>query len=285
MTLNMTMRTTTDPATQHLEYHGRTGTRHYDLYVPPSYDGQPVPLVVMLHGGTQTATDFAVGTGMNLLAAEHNFLVAYPEQSRSANPGGYWNWFRTDDQHRDSGEPAIIAGITQEVAKNYAILPQRIYAAGLSAGAAMADVMAATYPDIFAAVGVHSGLAFGIAHDVGTGFGAMSAGAAAANALPTPVIVFHGDRDSTVNVSNAESVVNERLLAFPTATASAPTHTSANGREVTTTKHTANGSVIAELVIVSGAGHAWFGGDKAGSYTDAQGPNASAEMVRFFLEH
>src|SRR3954469_20209169 len=195
----------------------QSGTRPYKLYIPTRYAGQPLPLIVMLHGCTQNPDDFASGTRMNTLGEESGCFVLYPAQTGNANRSRCWNWFKRSDQRRDQGEPAILAGMTRECMRRYAIDPRRVYVAGLSAGGAMAAVLAAAYPDLYAALGVHSGLAVGSAHDVQSAFAAMQGAPASRGAGPkrtpgsVPVIVFHGDRDTTVHPRNGEQVIRESM--------------------------------------------------------------------------
>lgn len=264
----------------------QAGTRGYKLYVPSTYkEGQPVPLVVMLHGCTQDPDDFAAGTRMNQVAEETGCLVAYPCQSQQANSSKCWNWFSAADQQRERGEPAIIAGIARQVMADYAVDPARVGIAGLSAGGAMAVVVGALYPELFHAVGVHSGLPFGSATDLPSALQAMQQGAKG-NAQPVaspPLIVFHGDKDHTVNRKNGDDVLQHGLVAHEAGTPEVETSKASGGRKYTRTVHKGkDGRVLAEHWELHGAGHAWAGGSASGSYTDPTGPDASREMVRFF---
>jgi len=264
------------------------GELAYKLYVPSGYKGEPVPLVVMLHGCTQSPDDFAAGTRMNVLAEEQVFLVAYPAQPASANPSKCWNWFRPDDQARDRGEPSLIAGATRQIAQDFAVDRSRIYAAGLSAGGAAAAILGTMYPDLYAAVGIHSGLACGAASDLPSAMMAMHQGSRLGGAAPgvaTPTIVFHGDRDATVNPLNGEQIIagaaGHAGLKLVTAHG-----TSAGG--VAYTRHVyedRTGRPMLEHWLLRDAGHAWSGGSPDGSYTDPSGPDASREMLRFFAAH
>jgi poly(hydroxyalkanoate) depolymerase family esterase len=250
----------------------------------------------MLHGCTQSPDDFAAGTRMNTLAEEQIFLVAYPAQPASANAQKCWNWFNPGDQERDGGEPALIAGITRQIMRDYAVDPARIYVAGLSAGGAAAAIMGAAYPDLYAAVGVHSGLACGAARDLPSAFAAMRRGGAGTPSRPSskvmaarsvPTIVFHADRDTTVHPSNSDHVLAQAgTTAGNLRTTVEHGEVGNGGRTFTRILHADfRGTAVLEQWIVHGGGHAWSGGSPEGSYTDSRGPDASRAMLRFFFDH
>jgi poly(hydroxyalkanoate) depolymerase family esterase len=262
------------------------GVRSYKLYIPANSGRQPRGLIVMLHGCNQNPDDFAAGTAMNDLAEMNGLLVAYPHQTRANNPSACWNWFRPKDQMRGRGEPAILAGIARELASEFNLGRKRTFVAGLSAGGAMAMVMAETYPDVFGAVGIHSGLDYQSASDVASAFAAMRGSRSPQVVSPQPdkftvrTIVFHGASDRTVNPSNADRIsARLRLSAAP--------HTISKTQRCDGYSRVTFGPEKApplETWSVDNLGHAWSGGNSAGSFTDERGPDASAEMVRFFLE-
>jgi poly(hydroxyalkanoate) depolymerase family esterase len=260
-------------------YRNRAGQRRYKVYAPVNRRGDTLPLVVMLHGCSQTADEFAAATRMNALAEELGFVVVYPAQSSRANRARCWNWFEALHQRRDEGEPSLIAGITRSVLRQ-GIDARRVYVAGLSAGGAMAAVMGAEYPDLYAAIGIHSGLPHAAARDFSSALAAMSGRQSGSHGVQgLPVIAFHGDQDTTVHPSNSEFVraPGSRITSE---------RGERNGRSFTRTIHLgANGRPMVEQWIVHGAGHAWFGGYPGAPFADPRGPDASREMLRFFLSH
>ncbi|UGQ46313.1 extracellular catalytic domain type 1 short-chain-length polyhydroxyalkanoate depolymerase [Massilia endophytica] len=267
----------------------RAGSRRYKLYIPSTWRGQPMPLLVMLHGCTQDPEDFAAGTQMNAVAEERECFVVYPAQSQQANNSRCWNWFNAMDQERGQGEPSIIAGIARQVMRRFPVQRGQVFVAGLSAGGAMAVVVGTLYPDLFAAVGVHSGLPFASARDLPSALSAMKRGATNSrevNSAGLPIIVFHGDQDTTVHPVNGEEVIAQGLRSHPLGSSVQPSTVAGrvpDGYEYTRVKHwLEDGSPLGEHWIIHGAGHAWSGGSAAGSYTDGKGPDASREMMRFF---
>lgn len=264
------------------------GTRHFKLYVPAGRTDGSLPFVVMLHGCTQSPDDFAAGTRMNELAEEIGFLVAYPAQPKSANPSKCWNWFNPIDQQRDRGETSLIAGITRKVMREHDVDPGKVFIAGLSAGGAAAVVMAEAYPDLYRAAGVHSGLACGIAKDIPSAFAVMKNGPTmattkAGTSRPVPMIVFQGDHDKTVHPRNAAAILDQQGRRGRPIETGGRTH---QGVRYTTSIYLdSDGHPSLESWTIHGGGHAWAGGSSEGTYTDPNGPDASREMIRFFLEH
>lgn len=274
------------PELERRSFEGAAGSRDYRLFVPP---GKPKGLLLMLHGCLQTPEDFAVGTGMNALATAHDLVVVWPEQRDSHNPRSCWNWFEPEHQQRESGEPAILAELVTTLVAEFRVPRRRVYVAGLSAGGSMAAILGETYPELFAAVGVHSGLACGTAHDGRSAIAAMRGAPAAARPLmPTDraprVIVFQGTGDSVVHPMNADRVA-ARACALAGVRPNREGRSAAGEHEIgRSVARRADGTPAVELWMIEGVGHAWSGGRKGGSFTDPTGPDASAEMLRFFLE-
>ncbi|HUI19801.1 MAG TPA: PHB depolymerase family esterase [Methylocella sp.] len=270
------------------------GSRDYKVYVPSRGTRRERPLILMLHGCSQNSDDFALGTGMNRLAEEFNLFVAYPDQSLGANPSACWNWFKRSDQLRDLGEPSVIAGITRTLMTEFEIDPNQVYVAGLSAGGAMAAIMSTTYPELYAAAAIHSGLAYGSASDMASAFAAMRGAAppaaqgkrhrkSAKSGVRT--IVFHGASDRTVYPSNAERILTDARAGLTGLVRETQHEGWAGGRAYRRTVIAdAHGVPHVEYWSVEGLGHAWSGGNPEGSYTDRRGPDASREMLRFFFE-
>jgi poly(hydroxyalkanoate) depolymerase family esterase len=295
-------------------YSGLAGSRPYYVYTPVKYDGEPVPLVVMLHGCSQDPLIFASDTRMNELADTERFIVVYPQQTVTADAGRCWHWYLPTSQSRGSGEPAIIAGITQAVIADWKwnIDLHRVYLAGFSAGAAMAVIMGATYPDLFAAIGEESGLEYGAASDGTSAQTALLLGgpspdqqgraayaAMGAQARVVPVITFHGTSDTRVSTVNGDQVVQQWMATDQLASQNAykpnfasPSSTQLGtagglqGRAYTTRRWTdMAGRVIQEYWTIAGMGHAWSGGPSGGSFTDPLGPSATDNMYAFFIGH
>jgi poly(hydroxyalkanoate) depolymerase family esterase len=271
-------------------YQGEGGTRRYWVYVPARHDhARPAPLVVMLHGCTQDPEDFARGTQFSAHAERAGVIVVYPEQTGAYNPQKCWNWYDPAHQGPGAGEPAIIAGITREVMGRFAVDPARVYVAGVSAGGAMAVNTAAAYPELYAAAGAHSAIPYRAAADVASAVSAMRSGPANPEALPAPfatgvtpvpLIVFHGTADVVVNAENGRRLADQWRRAVG-AKDFTRHQVDAGGMRAT---RDVSGPFV-ELWMVDGLGHAWSGGSPAGTFTSAAGPDASREMLRFFLQH
>ncbi|PIV73379.1 MAG: esterase [Rhodobacteraceae bacterium CG17_big_fil_post_rev_8_21_14_2_50_65_11] len=273
------------------KHRSAAGSRGYRLYLPASRPARPRGLILMLHGCDQTPDDFAIGTHMNALAEKHGLALAYPAQTRRQNRGACWNWFKPRNQVRGTGEPAILAALTRKLMREFGLGRDHVFVAGLSAGGAMATILADLYPDVFAAAGVHSGLARGAAWNTLSAMSAMRKGGAPKGLvalLPHQAgsvrrIIFQGESDRTVHPLNAGY-----LVAAEMGEDVAPTKVgkgTVRGRDYSRSLFTSpEGKVLVELWMIEGTGHAWSGGRAGGAYTDTKGPDASAQMVRFFLD-
>jgi poly(hydroxyalkanoate) depolymerase family esterase len=265
----------------------------YRLFVPSTTDDAPLPLVVMLHGCKQDSADFARGTAMNEVAESEKFMVLYPEQLKKSNNMGCWNWFEPAHQARGEGEPAMLAALVSKVISSNRVDASRVYIAGLSAGGAMAALMGRLYPEIFAAVGVHSGLAPGAARNVPSAYAAMAKGPGPRSKVApigVPVIILQGSGDSTVAPANADAIIGAEVSAW----ASKGTPLTRQRREVATTSQRSSdtfvwadheGKAIIESWTIQAGPHAWSGGSASGSFTDQKGPSATRAMVDFFMRH
>lgn len=276
----------------------------YRLFLPSAQGGpRPLPLVVMLHGCTQSAEDFAAGTRLAAEAEREGFLLVLPEQRPEAHPQRCWTWYDPAHQRRGAGEPALLAGIAREVAAAHGADPARVYVGGISAGGAMAVNVAAAYPELFAAVGVHSGIAYGAARDVAEALRVMREGPTAPDAAAlraargedvpgVPLFLVQGSADPVVSPANAGALAAQWALASGWAADAEDearlerTREEAGGRVLEReVRRDAGGRVVVEVWRVEGLAHAWSGGSPEGSFTDARGPDATAGMVRFFLDH
>ena len=283
-------------------YTNFAGCLKYHLFIPSNYRAG-MPLLVMLHGCNQDAEIFATGTRMNLHAEQLGFLVLYPAQSNLANVNKCWNWYKPINQYRNMGEPAVIAGMTQKIINKYKINSEKVYIAGLSAGAAMAYIVGSLYSDIYAAIGVHSGLLYRGINNMFSALAAMKTGSEKIGNIeelqvesdgdntpqktdqrgPQPLIIFHGDNDSVVHAQNAADLMawHQQKNSFKKQHYNESSTPYSHTR---TTYQNDKGEKLAEQWIIHGAGHAWSGGSAEGNFTDANGPDASREMVRFFME-
>ncbi|MDP4033407.1 MAG: PHB depolymerase family esterase [Pseudorhodobacter sp.] len=272
------------------KHRSAAGSRGYKLYLPANQPKRLKGLILMLHGCNQSPDDFAVGTHMNAQAEKHGLAIAYPAQTGGRNAASCWNWFKPGNQVRGTGEPAILAALTRKLMKEFGLGRDAVFVAGLSAGGAMAAILADVYPDVFSAAGVHSGLARGAGRDVVSAMSAMRSGGTSEGATPTvatpsdPVrrIIFHGEADSTVHPSNASMIVAAAVGGDATPTK--VSKRSVRGRGYARSEYAgSDGATLVEHWMIEGSGHAWSGGRAAGTYTDSKGPDASAHMIRFFL--
>lgn len=293
-------------------YTNDAGTRTYKVYVPAAYSGEAaVPLIVDLHGCGSNADEEARWSRFNELAETFGLLVAYPEQSSSANGSRCWNWFLTEHQSRDAGEPTLIAGITREVMSRWSVDPRRVYVAGISAGGAMSDIMAATYPDLYAAAMIYAGCEYkggttclgAVAALPAEESGRLAYEAMGPRARVVPIFVIQGDTDAVVPAPNAELVVQQFLASDDWADNGANDGSVSRDRSATRSGQKpggraydiddytdAAGCLLAQRWLIRGIGHAWSNAEPNGTprdaaLTDPLGPDVSTPTVEFFLAH
>lgn len=287
-------------------YAGPAGTRHYDLYLPPRRSRAPLALVVLLHGCQQTSVRFAEDTGFAAAARREGFAVLAPRQETRHQVQRCWRWYSDGHQRRGAGEPALIVGMVEEVRDRawaddgVRIDHRQVYVAGLSAGAAMSLILAATYPDVFAAAGIHSGTAY---RSAVRGIGAISAMGAVSEPPAdlglagqiAPLVVVHGTGDRVVRPTNADRIVDQWLASRervarrgldrirPLAMTSSSV---VDGRRCIRTRwYSARGRRMLEYWRVDGLAHAWSGGARKADFIDPDGPDATALLLAFFRRH
>jgi poly(hydroxyalkanoate) depolymerase family esterase len=281
-------------------------SRDYLVYVPSGYSRwRRKPLLVLLHGCRQTPEEFAAGTRIAKFADDNGWLVLLPRQTKHANSWGCWNWF---DRRTVSGkgEAAILAAQVRAVRRLYGAHPRRIFLLGMSAGACIAAIAAMRFAKLFAAVGLHSGVACGAASNPAMALHVMAHGAdsdidaiafdarttTSPRALPLPVCIVHGENDRVVAQTNSTDLLRQFLIfngrLTPDTAAKLPAADSnatsllANGRTMTSEEYRLDGRVIARRISVDRLGHAWSGGDDAFAYNDREPPDATRLFVDFF---
>jgi poly(hydroxyalkanoate) depolymerase family esterase len=285
--------------------HGQRRELDYRLYLPSGSSARgSLPLIVMLHGCKQDSLTFAEGTRMNALAEECRFAVLYPQQCLRSNPLRCWNWFESASL-AGAGEAALIAHLIVQVTERRPIDPRRVYLVGMSAGGAMACVLAVRHSRLFAACATHSGVMYGAAHSPLQALAAMQSGATAASleasrrmmreagesAVMVPTLVIHGEQDTTVNPANAQQIIDELKFraefidpAGGTLLASEELCIDA-GRGYRQQDYTRQGSLVLRKILISGLAHAWSGGDDRLEFNAAAGPAASRLVVDFVTQY
>ncbi|CAN5216054.1 PHB depolymerase family esterase [soil metagenome] len=278
----------------------------YWLYIPDGVKKDLMPLVVMLHGCEQSASQFAQGTRMNQLAAKKGFAVLYPQQSRKENASRCWNWYDKTNQD-GGGEASMIVGVVQKVREKFPIDASRIYIGGMSAGAAMANIIALRHPQLIAAVGLHSGAVFGEAQSAlgaiavmqhgsrNANFGTLHAALGGAGAQQKiPAILIHGERDFVVrSVNMAHAAKQFRVLNQLSGESDEPVisehprvATASQSRNAYKTFDYFDGrKLIVRVCEIAQLDHAWSGGDCSLRFNACEGPDASLMMWNFFALH